>query len=205
MKSILTVLYIIIFSGTAYTQIELTNANDEVYDFLKRMQVQEIIPDYNSSNLPLSRYEIAKFLVKINSSANSLNSNDKNILNFYLKQYKFDINHNLKENISLVNDFSGENLFSNKKYNHIYAYADSNASLFFDLTGGSTFRKANGDSLGDRSISFMGVGFQVRGSLFNSVGYFLKAVNCWIFSESRKLVKDFRRFRRYKICEIDRP
>lgn len=179
MKSILIILFIIFFSGSSFSQIELTNANDEVYDFLKRMQVQEIIPDYNSSNLPLSRYEISNYLLKINSVRNTLNKNDRSILDFYLRQYNFDITGNMKSDISLVNNFSGENLFSNDKYNHIYAYSDSNASLFFDITGGSKFRKSNGDSLGDKAISFMGIGFQVRGSLFNSVGYYLKAVN-WL-------------------------
>lgn len=198
MKKYFTILILSLLFQTANSQVELTNANDKVYDFLKRFQIEEIIPNYNSSNLPLSRYQISNYLLVINSNRSKLSVGDKNILDLYLKEYNYDINRNLKEDISLINNFSGENLFSNNKYNHIYAYSDTNVSLFFDITGGSSFRKSNGDSLGDRSISFMGAGFKVNGTLYNSIGFYLKAINWAKLSGDSNDVK----FARYTDPEI---
>lgn len=177
MRKIILFLFIFIFINKLSAQVELTNAGDKIYDFLQRMQVEEVIPAYNSSNLPLSRGQIADFLKIIDSKKAQLSTNDKKILDFYLIEYNYDITGSMKKNVSLTSDFHAEDMFSNDKYNHIYSYADSSASLFFDLTGGTSFRKSNGDSLGDNSITFIGAGFQTRGTLFNSVGFFLKAVN----------------------------
>jgi len=59
MKKLLLIIFIILLSSQVYSQLEYVPVSHPVYDYLKRMSLKEIIPDYNSASLPLSRQKIS--------------------------------------------------------------------------------------------------------------------------------------------------
>jgi len=59
----------------------------------------------------------------------------------------------------------------------LYASADSSSSFFWDAIGEIKYLGADGDSLGKPHILLGQLGTRIRGTLFNSVGYYLRLSN----------------------------
>jgi hypothetical protein len=159
----------------AYSQIELVPPSHPVYDFLKRMQLKEIIPDYNSANIPISRGEIAKYLKIIDGQ--KISSVDKKLMEDYKVEFEYDIYGSLKKSKSLFRNVDSRSFFGNNNQKYFYNFVDSNVSFFSDINGSLYQRNSNGDSLGNNSITLGEIGFRIRGTLFNSVGFYLRASN----------------------------
>lgn len=166
--------FLIIFKN-CFSQVELVNPGNSVYNFLQRMQTMKIISDYNPANIPISREAVASFLNIISANSNKISPVDKKILNDYGIEFQYELTGNLNKSTWLTKSF--KNIFSNDKQKYFYAYSDSNATLFLDLLGSLSQRESRGDSIGRHSITLGELGFRVRGTLFNSVGYFLRASN----------------------------
>ncbi len=164
----------------------MTAPSHPVYDFLRKMQLNGIISNYNPANIPISRGKIALYLKKIIENEKNLNSLDKKFLNDYKVEFFYDINGTLEKSNSLFGDTPDKSLFKDSKQNYIYSFADSNASLFADGTFRLSQRSSTGDSIGSNSIALGEVGFRLRGSLFNSIGYYLRVSNGQKLSGSAK-------------------
>ena len=175
-KFIFSIFVLVMFTDLVFAQVELVPTNHQVYDYLKRMQLKEIISDYNSAISPVSRGEIAKYLNIIESSKN-LSVTDKKLLEDYKIEFEYDINKTVAKSSSLTKKFDNESLFGNKKQKYLYNFIDTNASLFLDVLGNISLRNSNGDSLGTHSITLGEFGFRVRGTLLNSIGFYLRASN----------------------------
>jgi len=158
--------------------VELVPVSNTVYSFLKRMQVKEIIPDYNSSNIPISREEVGKYLSNIKDNSSILSKTDKKMLDDYIIEFEYDMNGTMKSSNGLFEkNFEVGRLFDDKKQKYLYSFADSNGTMFIDGTANFSFRQSNGDSLGFNRIGLGEIGFRIRGTLFNSLGYYLRASN----------------------------
>ncbi|MGB9695679.1 MAG: capsule assembly Wzi family protein [Ignavibacteria bacterium] len=167
------ILFLFIVRCNATAQVELVPANHPVYHFLKRMQLGGIIEDYNSAILPMSREEVADLIKEVSRKSELLSTIDKKILSDLKIEFGFEIDKNLKTNSSLLNEPKLKNIFDDSKQKHIFAYADSNLSFFFDVQGALSQRNSKGDSLGSNAITLGELGFTFRGTLFNSVGVYL--------------------------------
>jgi hypothetical protein len=175
MKKSLLLFFTILTVNTAFSQVELVSPDNPVYGYLQRMQTLDIISDYNPGNIPLSREVIAAYLKTINENQKKITSTDKSILNDFNTEFQYELTGNLKNSASLFKEI--KNIFSDKKQKYLYAYADSNASLFLDGLGSLSQRGSDGDSIGTNSILLGELGFRVRGTLYNSVGFYLRASN----------------------------
>lgn len=160
--------------GSTYSQIELVAVSHKVYPFLKRMELKGLIENYNSANLPLSRNDVTIFLSKINNKSSLLSRAEKKRLSDLLIEFQFDMEKNLDNATSLLNDFELQNIFNDDKYKYLYAYADSNASLFLDGTAFLSNRNFNARSYPKTSIALGELGIRFRGSLYDNLGYYLR-------------------------------
>lgn len=171
------ILFLLICQNIAYTQVELVEIDNTVYEFLQRMQLKKKITGYNSANLPLSRYDVGNFLKQLNNNKSGLTQTDNDLLSYYNIEFENEVFGTIKNQYSLFSDFDVDKMFSNKKQKHLYAYKDSNATFFVDYIGSLSYRSSSGDSLGSHSILLGEGGIGLRGTLFNSVGFSLKANN----------------------------
>ena len=169
---------ILLIVGSAYAQVELVPVGNSVYDFLKRMQVKGIVTEFNSANLPISREEVGAMLLKVDLVKQKISNVDKNMLEDYMVEFEYDAKGTIKNNPHLFQrNFSSDYLFGNKKQKHVYDYVDSNASIYLDVTGMLSYRQSRGDSIGANEITLGEIGFRARGTLFNSLGYYLRVSN----------------------------
>lgn len=159
----------IILTANAYAQLELVPASHPVYDFLKRMQLENTIPRYNSSLIPISRGEIAEYLKTVNEKG-KLSATDKKILEDYFIEFEFELQKSTNKSSSLFGKFEGESLFSNKKQKYVYSFTDSNASLFVNLPVSISGYGSKGD-FGDNELILGDIGLSARGSMYGKVGY----------------------------------
>lgn len=166
-------IFFIIGLQTLYSQVELVPVDNPVYDFLKRMQLEGIIPEYNSSNISISRAEVADYLKTIKSNSTGFASIDKNLLNDYYIEFGYDINKNLSTTSSFIGKDRINNIFEDKKQKYLFAYADSTVAFFFDGRGGLTHRSSVGDSLGNNTVGLGWLGFRMRGTFFNTLGFYM--------------------------------
>lgn len=163
-------------------QVEFVPVNHPVYEYLKRAELYGWIQGYNSSLLPLSRKQVAIYLKEIENVRTSGNLEmsimDKKILKDYLVEFGYEVYGDLKHSDAL---FKGGSIFDNDKQKFILSYIDSNASLFWDLNGWLSQRGSDGDSIKINSIALGEIGMRFRGTLFNTVGYYIR------FSNGQKL------------------
>lgn len=176
LRKILLALFCLIVFQSAYSQVELVPPSHPVYAFLKRMQLAGII-DYNSANIPVSREKVSGFLQLIKNKYQSIPSIDKDFYDDYSVEFSYDMDRSMKSSVSLLSDFKGENIFSNDKRKYLYSSVDSNVSFFLDINGSLSQRNSDGDSLGINSILLGEAGLRLRGTLFNSVGFYLRLSN----------------------------
>jgi len=165
-----TFLVVFILNGELTAQNSLIPASHPVYDFLKRMQIEKVIPEYNSSLIPISGGEVAGYLKKIKESKN-LSTTDRKIARDYFIEFGYEINKSLENSVSILNKFNGESFFGGKQ-KYIYSYADSNASLFVNIPFSLSARNLNGDA-GKNTASFGELAIGFKGSLYDKVGYSL--------------------------------
>lgn len=115
-----------IIAPKIYSQSDNIPVKDQVYGFLKRMQVQGIIKDYDDSILPLTRKQINHFLQSIELNSKLLDRTDIDYLR--LLKRKFNVNRN---SVGIFCDFPEHfvgNLLSDS-LKSIYQYSDSNYSF----------------------------------------------------------------------------
>lgn len=156
-------------------QVELVPVDNTVYDYLQRMLTMKIIKGYNPAVIPVSRGAVADYLKVINANSSKISSTDKKLLNDYEIEFQYELTSELKKSSSLFNEIG--HIFSDDRQKYLYAYADSNATLFFDGLGSLSQRESRGDSIGRHSIGLGELGFRVRGTLFDRVAYYLRASN----------------------------
>jgi len=157
-------------------QVELVPVGNPVYDFLKRMQLEQIIPEYNSANIPVSRAEVADYLKTIKSNSSKLETIDKNLLNDYCVEFGYDIDKNLNSASSFLGKNRTNNIFDDKKQKYLFAHADSTVAFFFDGRGSVSQRNSKGDAYGNNSIGLGWLGFRMRGTFMNTVGFYMNPI-----------------------------
>lgn len=141
------------------------------------MQLAEIIPGYNSSDIPFSGYKIAEYLKTIKSKYTKLSSADRKFLEDYEAEFEYDIYRSTEKRYSVISSENIKNIFSNKKQKGLFSYTDSSFTFFPGITARVSQRSSSGDSVKDNSILLAEAGIKIRGTLFNSLGYYLNLKN----------------------------
>jgi hypothetical protein len=162
-------------AGDVFSQLEIVPVSHPVYEYLKTMQIKGVIPEYNSSMVPISRNDIATYLLRIEKEK-KLTRVEKKQLEDYKIEFEYDLNKTLKNSTSLVKKFDEVSILGNKKQKYLYNYADSNATLFMDFIGNLSYGSLQSD-VGNHSIALGDLGFQVRGTLYDKIGYSVSFIN----------------------------
>lgn len=132
-----------------------------------------MLPDYNSAILPLSRSEIGLNLNLIKDSFNQLSKTDKKIFSDLEKEFEYDMYGTEKRQYSILSNHNFSDIFSNGKQKSLYRYSDSNFIFVSDVKGSLSQRGSEGDSIKNNSILLGDIGIDFRGTLYNSVGFYL--------------------------------
>ncbi|HWA07439.1 MAG TPA: hypothetical protein VG961_12880, partial [Ignavibacteria bacterium] len=161
----------------SYSQVELVPLSNPVYDFLDRMFTNKVIDSYSSSMGPVSRREAANCLKEITAKKNKLSRTDKELLEYYTTEFEYDMYGTLKNSSNFFSKKGVGELFSNKKQKYLLTSVDSNVTFFWDGLANVRYVGLDGDSAGKPHVLLGELGTRIRGTLFNSVGYYLRLSN----------------------------
>ena len=166
-----------LLAGSVYSQVELVPLSNPVYSFMDRMFTNKVIDSYSSSMGPISRRETANILKEIDSKKKKLTKTDKALLDYYFTEFEYEITGTLKKSSDFFSKKGVGELFSQKKQKYLYSSADSNVTFFWDGLGEIRYMGLDGDSSGKPHVLLGQLGTRIRGTLFNSVGYYLRISN----------------------------
>lgn len=180
------ILYFILISGISificsrdsYSQIENVPLNNNVYSFLKEMQVKRIINGVNDDNPNLSRFQVADFLNTIEMKGNELSFTEKKILSKYINEFvpeamsRKNTASMFKSNMDISNGF--RHILSDK-YKYVFSYEKNKNNIFIEpLLNVYLANSLKPDT--KKSAKIFDGGFRFRGSLFDHLGYEFKFV-----------------------------
>ena len=154
--------------------METVPAGNPVYSFLKQMQVEGIIKNYDDVVLPISKRKVISFLTQADSSKNKLSQTDRDFLN--RMEDKMGMIHSSTETKNLFDDFLsafGSKIVSDSE-KHLYFYQDSLISFYIDPVLEEKYiysKSANNNSL------LFNFGAVVKGSYDGWLGFYLKGSN----------------------------
>ena len=174
---ILLIVFILlcIYPAVLFAQVENIPADHPIYLFLKKMQVQGIINDYNDVIIPLSRKNVAELLSEVEKNKSKLTDVDLGFLQ--RMEEKIFIDHNLSNHaVNLFDGFPSEfisNLITDKQ-KHLYSYKDSLVSFFIEP---SLEYKYIYNSFNKNNSSLLDFGGIAKGSYGNWFGFYVKATN----------------------------
>jgi hypothetical protein len=163
--------------SSAIAQKELLPVDHPVYKFLLRQQMRGFIDDFHWGMLPLSRGEVAKFLDALEARRPQLSGVDVKMLQDFDTEFEYDMNKTVLKVRPLLPGFSLSGALDNDRQKYLAAYEDSVASLFVDGFGFLSYRTGSGDSIGSPYIFLGQLGFRVRGTLHDRLGFYLEASN----------------------------
>ncbi len=177
LKYCFLLLFVLLTAGKTFSQVELVPLSNPVYEFLDRMNTNKVIEGYSSSMSPISRRETAGFLTEINSKRKKITKTDRDLLDYYLTEFEYDAYKTLSKSSNFFSKKGIGELFSNKKQKYLFSTADSNVSFFWDALGEIRYMGIDGDSSGKPHVLLGQLVTRIRGTLFNSVGIYLKVTN----------------------------
>jgi len=170
------VLASVTLSGVGLAQRDLLPATDPVYHFLLRQELAGNIHGFQWGMLPLSRAEVAGYLDSL-AGAQDLSTADRRMLHDYQVQFSYERSRSGDQVSSFLPAFELGGIFDDAKQKSLYVSADSATSLFMDGFASLSYRASRGDSMGTGSATLGDVGFRLRGTLYNRLGFFLQASN----------------------------
>ncbi len=194
MRLTLTIISIIILSALGFSQTEYVPSDNRVYDFLERMETLQIIPDYNSFEIPKTRREISVYIKKIIQVESVLDKADREFLDDLKIEFEYELFGTLNKSERLVDGEGYDFLSQNQKY--FYFYNDpGKINLFVNLTGEGNLLFKNDILNQNRSSAFLGIiGGEIRGTILDKFGLYIKGTDGNVFGsrEAAYLKPDLR-------------
>ncbi|MGA2622493.1 MAG: capsule assembly Wzi family protein [Bacteroidota bacterium] len=195
-RFILLIMTVTLFCSSAYPQAENVPTVNPVYVFLKRMEVKGIIERYRDAILPLSRRQVAEYLVAVKAKEDLLTQVERDQLSDYSLEFQYDITHSTEGFYNFL-DFGepdvgsmANQLFMSERQKFLYAYTDSNATLFVDGLATIDARRSTGDALHGQNAEFIQLGGRMRGTVYNKVGYYIQGTNAAFWGSRAVLLRD---------------
>lgn len=183
--------FILIFSIASinYSQVGYVEVENEIYDFLRRMNTLNIIENYDPFELPKTRIEIKEYLKQVIDKSEYLDAVDNNKVNDFLVEFEYELNLETKYSSSLFPDIHFLSLFQEKE-KYLYSYQDSQVnSLFINFIGKLDYLGLSDDQSSESSFLYR-FGGQIRGTLLNYFGFSINSTNGSFFG-SKSLARNF--------------
>jgi hypothetical protein len=111
-----------------FTQSVYLDPSHEAYDYLKRMEARHIIVGYRDAVKPMTRGDIAGFLLTVQKNRVQLNAVEQSQLDFFREEFYLELKPYIDSTAQ-----------SEERW-HLYRYRGDPALVNVDLTGGYSYR-----------------------------------------------------------------
>lgn len=190
-----------------YSQIENVPTTNPVYHYLKRMALKGIIDHYHDAVLPLSRKQIAEYLIKINEDKTKLTKIEQDILSDLYVEFEYEIKNTNQNSFILFG--AGDDIVSglirgtfHDREKILYRHKDENLVVYAHGLMNIDARRFTGLNLHDNAY-FLEGGFRIRGSLYNKFGFYMQLTNAQFWGNRNILMMDKRIKQSYALYVLD--
>ena len=152
--------FLLVVSGTAVSQSTHMPTTHEVYPFLKRMEAKQLLKDYRDAALPLSRRQLAKNLLTLDSKRDSMTRYERREYEFLKEEFQYEIT-----------SLQGDPEPSEIRW-HLLSQPITDGILNLDFNYAIRYQKS-----GDDKINFRGQGLKISGYAFKDVGFYFNWVD----------------------------
>ncbi len=194
-RSFLIAVLLLAAGSSAFSQAETVPATHPVYTFLKRMEVKRVTERYRDAVLPLSRRDVADFLLHVNKRRGELTMAEQSILNDFLSEFQFELRRTTEGFLSVLDSDEpsfaaaiGEEFTNREKF--LYAMADTNVTMFVNGLVSIDARRISGDALGSTHTEYVQFGGRIRGTIFGTLAYSLLGTNAQFWGSRELLYRD---------------
>ena len=178
MKKVLVLVFIL--TSLVVAQTEYVNVDNPVYDFLERMETQQIINNYNSFEIPKTRKVIAGYLKQVLQNENMLDNSDTKLLEDLKVEFEFELYETTKYSESVFGNDKYDLL--NQKEKYLYYYVNpGKANIFINLLGEGEFINRNISDSSGKSTLIGVIGGEIRGTFLNKFGFGIHGTNGNVF------------------------
>jgi hypothetical protein len=184
-------------------QVENVPVSHQVYEFLDRMGVKGVLPQYSNTMIPLSRNDVAGFLARVEEQRESLTAGERSYLDRFRREFAHELDPSKEQPVVFFRDGFNDIFSDREKY--LYAYADSTATAYVEFVGAAEHRLITGDSYGSTNASFDQYGGRIRGSVAGSVGYYLQSMNGTFYGDKIFALSDPRFRGNVKFNNLNSP
>jgi len=189
-KLAVTVILLLITATTsARAQAENVPAIHPVYDFLRRMEVQQVLTRYHGTVVPLSRKKVGEYVARVYERRDRLSGTDRDLATLYYLEFSYDRTGELRQSHSLFGSDPEDRRWSSVTSNnpkYLYAWHDTSGNSFF-INGIFSYeyrsRNRTIGGIDGRSRPFLNLvdfGGRVRGTLYGRLGYYLEGANMMV-------------------------
>lgn len=181
------IILLMILTSFLLAQKENVRITHPVYSLIIRYEAKGYLPNFSTSDIPLSREEIIKALYLINEQKNNLSTLEKKSLGKYLKEFELT---ERDESVLFYSSSSKSQVLSSKFISNdekmIYYYNDDKHNLsIYPLANLDNYSKITEND--SEYFSIGNLGFRMHGTLDNMFGYNLQVTNGVLISGDRDL------------------
>ncbi len=173
-------MFIFVFTSINIAQTEYVSADNPVYNFLERMETQQIISHYSSFEIPKTRKVIAGYLQQVIQNKDQLDKSDTKLLEDLKVEFEFELYGTTK---------NSEAIFGNNKYDLLnqkekYLYYNINpgkANIFINLLGEGEYINRRISNSSGKSTLIGVIGGEIRGTFLDKFGFGIHGTNGNVF------------------------
>ncbi len=174
--------------GNLYSQVEHITIAHPVYNFLQKLENQNLLGKYNLNELPLSKSRIVEIL-KIAENNNKTSINDRQTIKLYLSEFE---NSKINATILIHSNTDSLNILSSELYSdkekYLYLYRDSSYFTALRPLGALDMITNYNHEQNKSQYSLIGnLGLRFSGSIDDIFGYSLQATNGILFGGERSV------------------
>jgi hypothetical protein len=195
----LKVLIILFASNLIFGQAEYLSIDHRIYPFLERMQILNIIDNYDLIHKPITRSNAVLFINNVLGQKSKLDKSDLMLLELLKKEFQFDID-GTTQNLSGLFQGTSYNIFDeNERFVYFYSEKEK-GSLFVNTIWEA--KSLSTDKYSDLSPSLLGNLTGIfRGTILKKFGFHLEGSNGNIFSNKRTAQTESILANHYKLNE----
>lgn len=166
------ILLLVFWTNLLFGQGLFVQYQHPVYSFLERMEAGGLITNYSNESKPIQRTKIVHYLEQIFDYRDKLNETDKKFLDYFIKEFFYDLTGRLDRYNILFSKESYEFFDDREKF--IYAYSSRDE---FSLFVKSHINFSSISYRNQPSAATIEAGGRFYGSVSNFLGFELDATN----------------------------
>ena len=168
-------LWLVLTAQPTSAQAEWVPADHRVYTFLERMQRAGLLPEFQRSDLPISRGRVSRFLSQV-EGAEGLSSVDRSFLRDFSAEFSEDSSVHGTTQYGFLNDPSILSALDDDRYKHVYHFSDDHSKLTVDGLASYSYRTFHGDRF-NNTLLLGQIGARLRVTLYENIGFYLRLSN----------------------------